>query len=153
MGFEVYKRGSAPPQTAPTVTIQKRGLFSLNPAANALIEHPDALQFLWDKDNRFIGLRPCSTSDPNAYPTRSVSQGAAAKDKAGTGTVLVAGTLFTRHIGLDTTHARRWVPRLDEGMLVIDLNEEGQEVISNRNKAKHAAALAEQDPSASTGTR
>ena len=43
-----------------------------------------------------------------------------------------AGSMFTRFIGLDTSRAKRWVPKLNDGILCLDLSVEGQPVSSNR---------------------
>ena len=48
--------------------------------------------------------------------------------------MLVAGTLFTKFIDLDTSIARRWVPVMEGEVLIIDLNQPGQTVIANRNR-------------------
>lgn len=143
MGFEVFDKGSAPMPSVPSVTIQKRGLFSLNDAASALIGKPEAIQFLWDADKRLIALKPAKLTDTNAYPAR-VQAAAKARGNARHGTVLIAGTMFTRFIELDTAVAKRWVPEVVDGMLVIDLNQPGQVVIANRNRGK-GAKVAEGD--------
>lgn len=128
MGFEVFEKGSAPISTVPSVTIQKRGLFSLNDAAYRLIGTPKAVNFLWDAERRVIALRPAPADDLNAYPARRQNQ------VKGTGPVLIAGALFTRFIDLDTSDVRRWVPLEEDGMLLIDLNTDGVKVVSNRNR-------------------
>lgn len=130
MGFEVYEKGSAPVSTVPTATIQKRGLISLNRAAFDLIEQSEGVELLYDGERNLIALRPALLTNPNAYPARW--QG----NKVGKGPVLIAGSLFTRHIGLDTTVAKRWSPRIQDGLLIIDLNEPGQKVVANRNRGK-----------------
>lgn len=126
MGFEVFEKGSAPVSTVPAATIQKRGLISLNRAAHALIDSPEAVELLWDADRNMIGIRPASLENPNAYPARPQSP------SSRKGPVLIAGSLFTRHIGLDTSEARRWVPTVENGILVIDLNTPGTRATSNR---------------------
>ncbi|MGC1209583.1 MAG: hypothetical protein WA880_16680 [Ornithinimicrobium sp.] len=142
MGFEVFEKGSAPVQTVPSVTIQKRGLISLNAAAHELLKQADAVKFLWDADERVMGMVKCDIEDPNGYPVRSTGPAAAngAPKRASKGkAVLVAGSMFTRFAGIDTSEARRWVPKLVGDMLTVDLKEGGQRVVSNRNKAKDAA--------------
>lgn len=126
VGFEVYKKSSAPVASVPSVTIQKRGLISLNRAAYAMIDAPEAVELMWDGDRRMIGLRGAPLESPDAYPARPQSS------SSNRGPVLVAGSLFTRFIGLDTSTAKRWVPSLEDGILTIDLNVEGQPVSSNR---------------------
>ena len=136
MAFELFEKGSAPVATIPTVTIQKRGLFSLNDAAYRLLKEPAALQFLWDSSERLIALKPTSEDDLNGYPARRQSS------TKGRGPVLVAGSMFTRFIGLDTAQARRWTPVEGEGVLIIDLKQDGALVISNRERGKLAKAQA-----------
>ena len=140
MAFKVFDKGSAPMPTVPSVTIQKRGLFSLNDAASALIGHPEAVQFLWDADERLIALKPVALTEPNAYPARVQSPGK--KRANGRGTVLIAGTMFSKFVGLDTTVAKRWVPTVRDGLLVVDLKQEGQVVIANRNRRQLEAEAA-----------
>ncbi|WP_245760828.1 hypothetical protein [Micrococcus terreus] len=117
------------------MTIQKKGLFSLNDAAVRLLDDPEAVQFLWDEDRRVIGLQAVPLATPNAYPARR--QGVAKGNKQpNRGPVLVAGTMFTKFIELDTSQAKRWIPRMEGDVLIIDLNEPGQPVTSNRNRNK-----------------
>ncbi len=40
MAFEVFKKGSAPISSVPSVTVQKRGLISMNRSAHVLIGAP-----------------------------------------------------------------------------------------------------------------
>lgn len=137
MGFEVFEKGSAPVSSVPSVTIQKRGLFSLNDAAYRLIGEPTFIEFLWDPKERLIALRPTDESNLNGYPARRQNS------RKGTGPVLIAGTMFSKFIEIDTTSARRWTPTKQDSMLVIDLKEEGNLVISNRNRAKPSEAYRE----------
>ena len=128
MPFEVFQKGSAPIPTVPSLTIQKRGLLSLNRAALKLMGDPVAVELLWDADRQVIGLRPVALESPNAYPVRPQSAGS---DR---GPVLVAGNLFTRFIGIDTSEARRWVPSLEGDILCVDISSPGQRVTSNRSR-------------------
>lgn len=136
MGFEVFQKSSAPVSKVPTVTIQKRGLISLNRAAHALIGAPDFVELLWDADRRVVGLRPASAESPNAYPARPQSV------KTDKGPILVAGTVFTQYYDIPTEESRRWVVRAEDGILCIDLQQESQLATSNRNgrNAESAAA-------------
>lgn len=126
MAFEVFKKSSAPVPSVPSVTIQKRGLMSLNRAAYELVGAPKAVELLWDAERRVIGMRSATLQNPDAYPARPQNL------KSNRGPILVAGSLFTRHVGLDTSLAKRWVPQLEGDILVIDLTVEGQPVSSNR---------------------
>jgi hypothetical protein len=114
---------------APFVTIQKRGTFSLNRAAQVALGEPEAVEFLYDADEKIIGLRPVSASSQHAYPLRSQSH----KE---IGPYLVAGTAFTRYFNIDTSVSRRWIARMSDGVLIVDLKEEGVAVTSNRNAGR-----------------
>lgn len=138
MGFKVFEKGSAPVSTVPTATIQKRGLISLNRAAYALIDEAVGVELLWDGERRLIGIRPAPIESPNAYPARPQSS------SSNRGPILIAGNLFMRFIGLDTSEAHRWVPAVVDGVLCIDLKEPGQRVVSNRTRAHQAESAAEQ---------
>ena len=109
MGFEVYVKGSAPVASVPAVTVQKKGIISLNDSAFQLIDSPEAVELLWDPDRKAIAIRPSELANFNAYPTRRM------QIKSGRGPVLIAGTLFTQYIGMSTEEARRWVPEVEDG--------------------------------------
>lgn len=134
MGFEVFEKSSAPLAKVPTVTIQSRGLFSLNRSAYALIGNPEAVEFLWDPERRVVGLRPSPVESPNAYPARPQNS------KAETGPILIAGSAFTKFYNIDTTQARRWVPHVEDEILCIELESSSQRVQSNRTRGR------QQDP-------
>lgn len=128
MGFEVFQKSSAPLAKVPSVTIQKKGLFSLNRAAHAMIGSPEYVELLWDGQRRVIGLRPAEETNVNAYPAR------AQQAKSDKGPILVAGTTFTQFYKIDTTESRRWVPTKEDGdILAIDISTPGQPVTSNRH--------------------
>jgi hypothetical protein len=131
MAFEVFQKGSAPVTTVPSVTIQKRGLISLNRASHDLIHGAAAVELLWDPDRKVIGIRSADEDNPNAYPVRPLG----GKTSKG-GSVLVAGTLFTQYIGLDTSEATRWSPKMEDGVLCIDVSVPGHKVKGNRQGAK-----------------
>lgn len=129
MGFEVYEKGTAPVSTTPTVTIQKRGLISLNRAAFELAGKPDGVELLWDPERKAIALRPTDLNNQNAYPVRAQGNN---PDK---GPWLIAGTLFTQYIKLDTTDAYRWTPTSEDNLLIIDVGKPGARAKSNRGRA------------------
>lgn len=125
MGFQVYEKGSAPVPTTPSITIQKRGLLSINRAAFEAIGKPEGVELLWDAERKAIALRPAPLTNQNAYPVRA--QGSAER-----GPWLIAGTLFTQFIGLDTSDAYRWTPSVEDGLLVVDVSKPGSKATTNR---------------------
>lgn len=132
MGFEVFQKSSAPLAKVPQVTIQQRGLISLNRSAYAAIGNPEAVELLFDADRKIVGLRPTVVSNPNAYPVRPQGSG-------DSGPLLVAGQMFTKYYRIDTTQAIRYIdPEVVDGVLCIALNGEHQVVTSNRSRGKEA---------------
>ncbi len=130
--FEVFDRGSAPKPTHPFVTVQRRGLLSLNQAARDLLGAPTAVQLLYSRARNVIGIRAGDPGDPRSYPLRA--QGERGR------TYLVAGAAFTQHYGIPTTEARRYQARMAGDMLTIDLNEDAPVVTGPRAKDRTEGA-------------
>jgi len=131
MGFEVFTKKMAPLGKQPSVTIQKRGLISINRSAHALMGEPVAVELLYDREQRIVGLRPATEDVPHAYPLRPQSN-----KQEGSGPLMVAGTAFTQFYEIDTTVSKRWTPAMQDGVLCIDLKQEGIEATSNRSRAQ-----------------
>ena len=127
MPFEVFDKRMTPLAKAPSVTIQKRGVISLNKAAHDLVGNAETVELLYDRDRQVMALRATDDSSPNAYAVRSGS-------KRGPGQAIVSATAFTAHYGINTTATRRWKPFVEDGMLCVDLTEEGIVITGNRTK-------------------
>ena len=127
MPFEVFDRRMTPLATAPSVTIQKRGVISLNKAAHDLVDNAETVELLYDRDRQVMALRAADVSSPHAYAVRSGS-------KHGPGQAIVSATAFTAHYGIDTTATRRWKPFVEDGMPCVDLTEQGIVITGNRTK-------------------
>jgi hypothetical protein len=132
MPFEVFDKRMTPLAKAPSVTIQKRGVLSLNKAAHDLIDNAETVELLYDRKRTIMALRAADDSSPHAYAVRSGST-------RGPGQAMVAATAFTAHYGIDTTATRRWKPFVEDGMLCVDLSEEGTVITGNRTKATAAS--------------
>ena len=146
MPFEVFDKRMTPLAKAPAVTIQKRGVISLNKAAHELIESPDTVELLFDADRQVMALRPADDTSPHAYGVRAGS-------KKGPGQAMVSATAFTQHYGIDTTATRRWRPFVEDGMLCIDLTQTGTVIEGNRaNSRTPSAPDAGSDPHAFDAT-
>lgn len=126
MPFEVFDKRLTPLSKAPSITIQRKGIMSINRAGFALMDSPAAVELLYDRDRHVIGLRPADQTVPHAYEVRPQTP---SKD---TGPLLVAGTAFTNFYKIDTSVSRRWTPRMEDGVLCIDLNDGGVEIVGNR---------------------
>ena len=123
--FETFTRRLIPLVKKPSVTIQKRGILSFNKAAYVALGSPKAVELLFDKSRRIIGIRPVDPTVDHAYPMRSQAN----KDD---GPFLVAGGLFTKYYEIPTDESRRWSVDIEDGVLLIDLRRPGQVVTSNR---------------------
>ena len=127
MAFEVFNKRKASLGKAPSVTLQRRGILSINRAAFDMIGAPESVELLFDRDRQIIGLRGADDDVPHAYNVRK------GKDN---GPAVVACMAFTQHYGVDTTTSRRYVPTVEDGILCVDLTGEGVEIVGNRARAK-----------------
>jgi hypothetical protein len=126
MPFEVFDKRNAPLAKSPSVTIQKRGIFSINKTAHKMIDEAETVELLFDKENQIIGLRPTNMS-PNAYAIRPQTARA-------TGQAILSATAFTQYYEIDTSVSRRWEPSVEDGILCIHLKGPSTEVHGNRTK-------------------
>jgi hypothetical protein len=106
------------------VTIQSGGAFSLNKAAHELAGSPEAVELLYDPDEKLIGFRPAEMTSPRAFPVRPQGKNAT--------TFLIAGKSFSNYYKLDTRHARRYAVGMQDGILVLDLNSDSVDVTGPR---------------------
>lgn len=123
--FEVFRKRMAPLVKHPYVTMQKRGVISMNAAAHAAMGNPKAVELLYDSDEKVIGLRPAEESSEHAYPVR----GTASHSDS---TFMVSGTAFTKYYGIDTSVSVRRSASIQDGILCIDLKDPGTPIVGNR---------------------
>lgn len=135
MGFEVFDKKMAPLAKSPSLTIQKRGIFSINKAAYNLIGSPDTVELLYDKEKRIIALR--ASDGPHAYAVRRQST------ERDTGQVVLSAAAFTQYYDIDTTTSRRYQPYEKDSMLCVDLDGPSVEVVGNRTKRAQRAETEE----------
>jgi hypothetical protein len=126
MPFEVFKKRFAPLVKQPYVTLQKKGIMSINKAAYLALGSPEAIELLYDREAKIIGLRPVEPSVEHAYPIRNAGDTSA-------NAFLLSGTAFTHYYEIPTPTSVRYPATIEEGMLRIDLKLEGTEVTSNRS--------------------
>jgi hypothetical protein len=132
MPFETFKRQRVPQSQDPTLTLQKRGAMSLNRAAFEAIGEPAAVELLWDREERLIGLRKTEPDAPYAYAVRPGSS-------KQTSAYELSGAAFTKYYGIDTEVTRRYICRLDGDILVADLKEPGLVLVGNRTRSQTSA--------------
>ena len=121
-----FRRQRAPLSGEPSVTIQKRGTFSINVHAYQALESPEAVELLYDRNERILGLRKVDPQSEFAYLVRPLGKG--------NSTWLISGMAFTAHYGIPTQHAHRWDGRLEDNVLMFDLKQPGVEVTAGRKQ-------------------
>jgi hypothetical protein len=127
VAFEVFDKRMAPLAKSPAITIQKRGIFSINKVAHQMIGEAETVELLYDKDAQIIAIRPVQGTPPHAYTVRPQS-------KRDTGQTILSATAFTQYYNIDTTVSRRWEPYKDGNMLCIDLKGKSAVIRGNRTK-------------------
>lgn len=125
MGFEVFDKRNAPLAKAPSVTIQKKGIFSINRAAHNLIGAPETVELLFDREAEVIAMKP--SDEAHAYAIRP-------QTASDTGQVILSASAFTQFFDIDTTVSRRYKPYEQNGMLCIDVRGPRVEIVGNRSK-------------------
>lgn len=137
--FEVFKKRTPPPPAQATITIQGRGILSLNRTAYDLLGHPKAVELLFDPAERIMGLRAVDVAGEDSYPLRSAG-------KTDT-TFLVSAVAFTKYYDLPRDSSRRYEAYMDGDVLCVNMSEPGEVVSSNRKgTGRKAAAVIERDP-------
>ena len=116
-GFEVFTgRAVATPHPPLYATFQKRGLLTLNRAAFQALGEPEAVELLFNRYTKSVGIRPTGLGHNWSYKLRR-------EERSGMFKLSVAA--FRRHYGLpDVTVAMRYRATLQGDMLAIDLNQE-----------------------------
>lgn len=126
MAFEIFDKRKAPMKGAPSVTVQRRGIVSINGPAHALIGAARVVELLFDQDRKVMAIRPAERS-PRAYELREPSR---------SGQTILSATAFTQAFDVDTSVSRRFEPFVEDGMLCIDLNGPSTVIQGNRTNKK-----------------
>ena|ERR1700694_4839217 len=127
MSFELFTKQRLPLVDQPYVTIQRKGVFTLNAAAYEALGSPEAVELLYDRTKHWVAFRKAKAEAPYAYNVRPNGPNGRS--------FLVAGRAFLQYYEIPFDPARRWGARLVDGMLAIDLNEAGAEVTAGRGWA------------------
>jgi hypothetical protein len=113
------ERGARAIAGTPTVGIQAtKGNLTLNQAAFIALGSPEAVEVLYDPDERLIGLRAATLSTAT-YPVHKQGKSA---------TYWIAGKALVRAMNLDVSRARRYDATLLDGVLTLDLKQGGTPV-------------------------
>lgn len=136
--FERFDKRSNRYVKTPELTIQASGGISMNAAAHRALGEPEAVELLYDADKHVMGLRGVEPARPYAYPLRRAG-------KKGTGSLTTAAKAFFQYYDLPLgTPVRREVT-VEDGVLIVNLNDPGRLAISNRNRSRVKASGADGD--------
>lgn len=113
-GFEEFDQYHSRSVKTLFVTIQRRGNFSLNRAAYKALDEPEAVKMLFNRSKRLIAFRKADSNVSRSTPVRRQHQSES---------FLIAGLTFCKEYDIDTTTARRYVGKMQDGLLIVDLNE------------------------------
>ena len=122
MPFETFTRQRRVGQ--PFVTIQKKGVLSLNRAAFEALDGPEAVELLYDSGARLVALRKVDSAVEHSYQVRAPVENHA--------TWLISVGAFVNYYEIDTSRSVRRPARLDGDLLIIDLNDPGVDPRSER---------------------
>jgi hypothetical protein len=125
--FQVFDKRAVPISGEPMVTIQRKGPISLNKAAFHALGKPAFVELLYDPDERVVGFRPLKEQLPHAYPVRAQGR---------SNTFLIAGHAFMKYYGIPNEVSTRYVAKMFDEVLGVDLKQKGIEVSSNRSSQK-----------------
>ena len=116
MPFETFTRQRRT-EPQPFVTIQKKGVISLNRAAFEALESPEAVELLYDRDERRVALRRGDPSVEHAHHVRAPVQNHA--------TWLISCSAFVNYYEIDASVSVRRAARMEGDLLIINLNDPG----------------------------
>lgn len=125
--FEVFDKRATAFVKRPEVTVQSKGVLSINASAHHLLGQPDTVELLYDRARRVVGVRPVAPETAHAYPIRNVGAGR---------TFVISGRAFFQYYEIATERPIRRDAKMVNGVLVIDLNDPGRDATSNRARAK-----------------
>ncbi len=124
MGFEAFDKRRVGRTKQALMTIQRGGTFSFNKSAYDLLEQPDALELLYDRERDAVGFRSVKEENPRGFPVRTQGKNSVS--------YMVAGQAFTNHYEIDTSTARRYPVKLEDGILVLNLRGDSIDVTGPR---------------------
>jgi len=117
MPFETFTRQRK--TGLPYVTLQKKGVISLNGAAFEALGRPEQVELLYDRDAHQMALRRVDDSVEHAYKVRAPHENHQ--------TWLISGGAFASYYEIDISASVRRPAHLDGDLLVVDLKHPGVE--------------------------
>jgi hypothetical protein len=126
--WEVFRGTRAPAVKAPAVTLMTRGQLSINEAAFVELGSPKAVELMYSRNDRVIGIRAVDPSEPHAYVPRTRPS-----KNQGHGPYIVSGAAFFSYFGIEVEQTTRYMTTVQDGVLTIDLKKPGVPLGSTEN--------------------
>ena len=124
-GWTLFDRKSQPKTREPRITLQASGNFSFNEVAYEALGRPEFVEMLYHEGEKLIGFRAATEKSAHAYPI-----GAQANSR----TFQTSGRAFCSAFGIETGTARRFAPKAEGELLVVDLKDEAKNVSKPRRR-------------------
>jgi hypothetical protein len=135
--FETYRVDEKSLDKVPQVTIDLRGNIILNASAFALLNKPTLVKLMFDPQRRIIGLG-LSNDEGEGHPVR---------DYPGTPPrAAISATAFLDHYGVAHEKTKRWNAKLENDVLLLDLNTAPKEISRKRRSGETPKVNAEETP-------
>lgn len=123
--FETFEKRRTPPASEPFVSLLKTGVISMNVVAYESLGRVPYLEFLYDKADKIVGLRPMKTESQFSYPVRELKS-------ASGGTFSVSAKAFMLYYAIPMDSSIRRRAFLSAEILCVDLKDPGTDVTSGR---------------------
>ena len=127
--YEVYQRVRPPAISTPAVTVGKRGQLSLNRAAFEALGSPKAVELLYSRRERRIGIRAVDPEAAHAYRPHT-----APKDH-GRGPWVISGAAFMTYFNIQQEQTIRYTASVEGNILSISLKDGGTLLTSRNGRA------------------
>lgn len=119
MGFEEFDRTKAAYGRKPNVTIQPRGLISINQSAYRKMGEPEYVVLMFDREERLVGIKGTSDTEKGYRVRVATRPGSPA---------VISGSAFLNYYDLNLDETRKWTPTFDGGVLILDFKDPGRTV-------------------------
>jgi hypothetical protein len=112
--FEVFTGRNKPASNKTMrVSLNKRGAISFNHAAFVGMGEPKAVELLYDKETKAIGVRASTEEARHAYPVRS---------QGNSKSYLIGAVAFTQYYDIKPESTIAFDPLVEDGVMVLEFS-------------------------------
>ena len=119
MPFEVFDKKKAVYGRSPNVTIQPRGLISINQSAFRKMGEPELVVLMYDREENRVGIVGTNDEDKGYRVRVAARLGSPA---------VVSGSAFLNYYDIIPSETRRWAPTFEDQIMIIDFKTPGRTV-------------------------